>query len=116
MPFEIIARQIKIKHRQPTEESRKNKNMSSIRLIGHKRNTGRMKNISLRYDFVREQVRLGTIRIEHLHTTKTTADTLIKPLGALLFAQHALRLPIRTTLRLTSFAYAPWTSLLNVLH
>ena len=45
-------------------------NMSStIRLIGHKGNTGRMKHIALRYDFVREQVRLGTIRIEHLHTT-----------------------------------------------
>ena len=51
-----------------------------------------MKHIALRYDFVREQVRFGTIRIEHLHTTKMTADTLTKPLGALLFAQHALRL------------------------
>ena len=39
-------------------------NMSTIRLIGHKGNTGRMKHIALRYDFVREQVRLlGTIRI-----------------------------------------------------
>ena len=56
-------------------------NMSTIRLIGHKGNTGRMKHIALRYDFVREQVRLGTIRIEHLHTTKMTADTLTKPLG-----------------------------------
>ena len=52
-----------------------------------------MKHIALRYDFVHEQLRLGTIRIEHLHTTKmTAADTLTKPLGALLFAQHALRL------------------------
>ena len=67
-------------------------NMSTIRLIGNKGNTGRMKHIALRYDFVREQVRLGTIRIEHLHTTKMTTDTLTKPLGALLFAQHALRL------------------------
>ena len=49
-----------------------------------------MKHIALRYDFVREQVRLGTIRIEHLHTTKMTADTLTKPLGASLFAQHAI--------------------------
>ena len=31
-------------------------NMSTIRLIGHKGNTGRMKHIALRYDFVREQV------------------------------------------------------------
>ena len=53
-------------------------NMSTIRLIGHKGNTGRMKHIALRIDFVREQVRLGTIRIEHLHTTKMTADTLTK--------------------------------------
>ena len=67
-------------------------NMSTIRLIGHKGNTGRMKHIALRYDFVREQVRLGTIRIEHLHTTKMTADTLTKPLGLSLFAQHAIRL------------------------
>ena len=51
-----------------------------------------MKHIALRYDFVREQVRLGTIRIEHLHTTKMTADTLTKPLGTSLFAQHAIRL------------------------
>jgi hypothetical protein len=67
-------------------------NMSTIRLIGHKGNTGRMKHIALRYDFVREQVRLGTIRIEHLHTTKMTADTLTKPLGPSLFAQYAIRL------------------------
>jgi hypothetical protein len=67
-------------------------NMSTIRLIGHKGNTGRMKHIALRYDFVREQVRLGIIRIEHLHTTKMTADTLTKPLGPLLFAKHAIRL------------------------
>ena len=66
--------------------------MSTIRLIGHKGNTGRMKHIALRYDFVRKQVRLGTIRIEHLQTTKMTADTLTKPLGAILFVQHALRL------------------------
>ena len=51
-------------------------NMKTIRLIGHKGNAGRMKHIALRVDFVREQVRLGTIRIEHLHTTKMTADTL----------------------------------------
>ena len=68
-------------------------NMSTIRLIGHKGNTSRMKHIALlRYDLVREQVRLGTIRIEHFHTTKMAADTLTKPLGALLLAQHALRL------------------------
>ena len=68
-------------------------NMSTIRLIGgHKGNTGRMKHIALRYDFVRKQVRLGTVHIEHLHTTKMTANSLTKALGALLFAQHALRL------------------------
>ena len=68
-------------------------NMSTIRLIGHKGNTGRMKHIALRYDFVREQVRLGTIRIEHLHTpTNMTADTLTKPLGKSLFAPHAIHL------------------------
>ena len=59
-------------------------NKSTIRLIGHKGNTGCMKHIELRYDFVREQVRLGTISIEHLHTTKKTAYTLTKPLGKLL--------------------------------
>ena len=66
--------------------------MSTIRLIGHKGNTGRIKYIALQYGFVREQVRLDTIHIEHLHTTKMTADTLTKPLGNLLFAQHAIRL------------------------
>ena len=67
-------------------------NMSTICLIGHKGNTGRMKHIALRYDFVREQARLGTIRIEQLHVTKMTTDTLTKPLGTSLFAQHAIRL------------------------
>ena len=67
-------------------------NMSTIRLIDHKGNTGRMKHIVLRYDFVREQVRLGNILIEHLHTTKMIADTLTEPLGTLLFTQHAIRL------------------------
>ena len=61
--------------RQKGATSRYQANMSTIRLIGHKGNTGRMKHIALRYDFVREQVRLGMIRIEHLHTTKMTADT-----------------------------------------
>ena len=51
-----------------------------------------MKRIALRYDFVREQVRLGAIRIEHLHTTKMTADTFTKPLGKSLFVPHAIRL------------------------
>ena len=37
-------------------------NMSTIRLIGHKGNTGRMKHIALRYDFVREQVRLDNMK------------------------------------------------------
>ena len=49
-----------------------------------------MKHIALRYDFVREQVCLGIIRL--LHTTKMTADTLTKPLGTSLFAQLAIRL------------------------
>ena len=56
--------------------------MSTICLIGGKGNTGRMKHIALRYDFVREQVHVGTIRIEHLHTTNMTGDTLTKPLGS----------------------------------
>ena len=92
-------------------------NMSTIRLIGHKGNTGRMKHIALRYDFVREQVRLGTIRIEHLHTT--TVDTLTNPLGKLLFMPFVFStpvLPIRTTLRPTSFLYVLWSSRLNVLY
>ena len=82
-------------------------NMSTVRLIGHKGNTGRMKHIALRYDFVREQVRLGTIRIEHLHTTKMTADTLTKPLGKTLFASSTPALQFRMSLRLTSFPYVP---------
>ena len=48
--------------------------------------------MALRYDFVREQVRLGNIRIEHLHTTQMTADALTKLLGKLLFTQHVIRL------------------------
>ena len=63
-------------------------------------NTGRTKHIALRYDFVHEQARLGTIRIEHLHTTKMTADTLTKPLGTSLFAQHAIRLLNTTSPRI----------------
>ena len=95
--------------------------MRTIGLIGHKGNAGRMKHIALRVDFVREQVRLGTIRIEHLHTTKMTADTLTKPLGTSLFAQHAIRLlntspPDPDDLEPTNFLYVLSLSQLNVLH
>jgi hypothetical protein len=59
-------------------------NQSTIRLILHKGNSGRTKHIALRYNMIRECVRDNNITIEYLPTDKMVADTLTKPLGAVL--------------------------------
>ena len=66
--------------------------MSTIRLILHKRNSGRTKHIALRYSMIRECVKDNNITIEYLPTDRMIADTLTKPLGAILFQTHQERL------------------------
>jgi hypothetical protein len=67
-------------------------NQSTIRLILHKGNAGRTKHIALRYNMIRECVKHNNISIEYLPTDQMVADTLTKPLGALLFPQHQARI------------------------
>ena len=67
-------------------------NQSTIRLILHKGNAGRTKHIALRYNMIRECVKHNNISIVYLPTDQMVADTLTKPLGALLFPQHQARI------------------------
>lgn len=67
-------------------------NQSTIRLILHKGNSGRTKHIALRYNMIRECVQNNHITIEYLPTDEMVADTLTKPLGAVLFSQHQARI------------------------
>ena len=67
-------------------------NQTTIRLILHKGNSGRTKHIALRYNMIRECVRDNNITIEYLPTDKMVADTLTKPLGAVLFQVHQERI------------------------
>ena len=67
-------------------------NMSTIRLILHKGNAGRTKHIALRYNMIRECVRMSNIDIKYLPTGQMVADTLTKPLSAALFLIHQLRI------------------------
>ena len=67
-------------------------NISTMRIINHKGNAGRMRHIGLRYNFVREQVQLGNITVCYLSTDMMTADALTKPLGPIPFCRHRTRL------------------------
>ena len=62
--------------------------MSTIRLILHKGNAGRTKNIALCYNMIRECVKRNNIKVEYLPTDQMIADTLTKPLWAVLFQIH----------------------------
>jgi hypothetical protein len=67
-------------------------NQSTIRMILHRGNSGRTKHIALRYHMIRECVHNNQITIEYLPTSRMVADTLTKPLGAILFNQHQTRI------------------------
>ena len=67
-------------------------NQSTIRMILHKGNSGRTKHIALGYNMIRECVQKNQITIEYLPTDLMVADTLTKPLGAVLFTQHQTRI------------------------
>ena len=60
-------------------------NMSTIRLISHKDNSGRTKHIALQFNMIREAVNHNNITIEYFPSEQMTADTLTKPLGSDLF-------------------------------
>ena len=62
-------------------------NMSTIRLILHKKKAGRTK-----HNMIRECVKCNNIKIEYLPTDQMIEDTLTKPLGAVLFQTHQERL------------------------
>ena len=67
-------------------------NQSTIRLILHKGNSGRIKDIVSRYNMIRECVKNYNINIKYIPTNHMIADTLTKPLGATLFPIHQLRI------------------------
>ena len=67
-------------------------NQSTISLILHKGNAGRTKHIALRYNTIRECVKTNNISIQYFLTDQMIADTLTKPLGAILFNIHQDRI------------------------
>jgi len=60
-------------------------NQSTIKLIGKPGNGNKTKHIELRFNFIREQVAKGNVKIEYLPTTEMISDILTKPLGTSAF-------------------------------
>ena len=60
-------------------------NKSTISLIQNSGNGSHTKHIALRYAFIREQVRLGFIKMEHLSTENMTSDMLTKVNGPAIY-------------------------------
>ena len=56
-------------------------NQSTIHLFNRQSNAHKTKHISLRYNFIREQIHNGHITIEYLPTENMTSDILTKALG-----------------------------------
>ena len=70
-------------------------NISTMRIISHKENGGRMRQIGVLYNFVREQVQMGNVKVCYLSTDMMAADTLTKPLGPT-FCRHRTRILLNT--------------------
>jgi len=60
-------------------------NQSTIKIIGKPGNGNKTKHIELRFNFIREQVAKGNVKIEYLPTTEMISDILTKPLGTSAF-------------------------------
>jgi hypothetical protein len=75
---------------QPTTLFEDNK--STIALINNKGNGSKTKHIELRYQFIREQVALGHIKLEYLCTEDMTSDMLTKVTGPTTFLHLRPRL------------------------
>jgi len=63
-------------------------NTSTIQLLKHQGNSGRTKHIALRYNMIRETIRINKIKVVYTPTELMVADILTKPLGMRLFNIH----------------------------
>jgi histone deacetylase 1/2 len=70
-------------------------NQPSIQLAENHVNHARSKHIDIRTHYVREQVSLGKINVEYLHTDQQAADGLTKPLGRLKWANFLSQIRVR---------------------
>ena len=56
---------------------------------------GKTKHISMKYNFVRDAIEEGEVRIEYISTDLMVADPLTKPLPPLVFARHVRAIGLR---------------------
>jgi hypothetical protein len=69
-------------------------NKSAIHLSANPSTHARSKHIDIRHHLVREQVGLGTIKLEYIETAKQRADILTRALAGPKHAYNALSLPV----------------------
>jgi len=60
-------------------------NTSTIHLLKHSRNSGRIKHIALRYNMIREAIKMNNIQVVYTPSEDMVADIFTKPLGMRLF-------------------------------
>ena len=67
-------------------------NQSAIRISKSCEQPKRLKHIDIKYHFVQEKVKDGTIEIQYINTANQVADILTKPLGRILFEKLRYRI------------------------
>ena len=63
-------------------------NEGAIKLAANPLSSARTKHIDVRFHFIRELVRTGTIAVEHIPTKEQRADILTKALVGAIFREH----------------------------
>ena len=63
-------------------------NEGAIKLAAKPLSSARMKHIDVRFHFIRELVRTGTIAVEHISTKEQRADVLTKAFVGAIFREH----------------------------
>ena len=65
-------------------------NEGAVNLAANPRSSARTKHIDVRFHFIRELVRTGTIAVEHIPTKEQRADILTKALVGAIIGEHFL--------------------------
>ena len=63
-------------------------NEGAIKLAANPLSSARTKNIGVRFHFIRELVRTGTIAVEHIPAKEQRADVFTKALAGVIFREH----------------------------
>lgn len=65
------------------------------KLVANNKETKRSKSIDIKYNFVKEHIRNGEIKLTHIPGQENLADIFMKPLGKIKFTENREKLGIR---------------------